>query len=288
MQELGFTMYEARAYLALLQDYPATRYEISKRSGVPRSAIYDVINRLERFGAVNALDTKPEKYIPLPPDKLLQLLESQYKSKINEFKRSIEDIEANLELGHLWNISGYKNLILKAKEMINNAAREIYLSAWNREIMELKEDLKEAVEKGIKVVIFSFTRVPDIGMVFSYALDERALEKVWDHKIILVRDMEELLMGEANKKYSRKAAWTHNRAIVEIAANHIVLDITLYGLRAGVDVSSAVIENHPGELKVLGKLLKEKFTDNPFLNLNFSQLESTLANHKLDNGKSDK
>jgi hypothetical protein len=75
--------------------------------------------------------------------------------------------------------------------------------------------------------------------------------------------------GEANRQYPRKVAWTQNKAIVMIAANHIVLDITLYGLRAGVDISEVVIENHPGELELIGRLLKERFPDNPAINLDF-------------------
>ena len=53
--------------------------------------------------------------------------------------------------------------------------------------------------------------------------------------------------------------------------NHIVLDITLFGLRAKVDVRDAVIETHPGELDLLGKILKEKFPDNPLIELDFSK-----------------
>ena len=71
MIELGFTKYEAKAYVSLLHSNPVTRYELSKNSSVPRSAIYDVIRRLESYGAVSATSTKPEKYVPLPPDKFL-------------------------------------------------------------------------------------------------------------------------------------------------------------------------------------------------------------------------
>ncbi|NOX36026.1 MAG: TrmB family transcriptional regulator [Calditrichaeota bacterium] len=277
MMELGFTSYEARAYVALLQQNPATRYELSKRSGVPRSAIYDIIQRLERQGLVNALATKPEKYVPLPPDRMLELLERRYKERIEELKKSLTELRSEFELEQLWNITGYQNLIIKAKEMINKARSSIYLSAWKREVLKLQAELEEAVDRGVKVVIFSFTEVPQIGQVFSYELNEKELEKVWDHKIILVRDMEELLMGEANQSYPRKVAWTHNKAIVGIAANHIVLDITLYGLRAGVDVSDAVIEAHPGELELLGRLLREKFPDNPWLSLDFSKNNNSSA-----------
>lgn len=274
MADLGFTQYEARAYVCLLQNFPATRYEISKRSGIPRSAIYDVIQRLEQMGAVNAISAKPEKYVPLPPDKFIELLENRYKNKIELFYESVSDLQVDLESENLWNITGYQNLILKAKEMISNAREEVYLSTWNREIQELKQELKEAVDRGVKLVIFSFTRTVKFGLVYSYGLDEKELEKAWDHKIILVRDREELLMGEANKQYPRKAAWTQNKAIVMIAANHIVLDLTLYGLRVGVDVRNVVIENHTGELELIGRLLKERFPNNPAMNLDFSQQET--------------
>lgn len=271
MIDLGFTQYEARAYLCLLQNYPATRYEISKKSGIPRSAIYDVVQRLEQFGAVNANSAKPEKYIPLPPDKFVKLLEDRYRNKIQAFQESVSNMEIDLESENLWNITGYQNLIIKAKEMITHAKKEIYISTWNREIQELKQELKDAADRGIKVVIHSFTKTVKCGLVYSYGLDEKELEKAWDHKIILVRDREELLMGEANKQYPRKVAWTQNKAIVMIAANHIVLDITLYGLRLGVDVSDVVIEAHPGELELIGRLLKERFPDNPAMNLDFSK-----------------
>jgi sugar-specific transcriptional regulator TrmB len=273
MTQLGFTLYEAKAYICLLQNFPATRYELSKKSGVPRSAIYDVIKRLENFGAVNAISSKPEKYVPLSPEKFVELLENRYKNQLSEFYESVSALEVEIETENLWNITGYANMILKAKEMINTAKREIYLSTWDREIQELKEELQAAVDRGVKVVIFSFIKTVDIGLVYSYGLEEEELSKVWDHKIILVRDMEELLMGEANKEFPKKVAWTTNNAIVMIAANHIILDITLYSLRMGVDIGDVVIEKKPGELAFLGRLLSEKFPDNPILNrVNYSNV----------------
>lgn len=277
MTELGFTKYEAKAYVSLLNNFPVTRYELSKESGVPRSAIYDVIRRLESYGAVNALSTQPEKYIPLPPDEFLKMLERRYLEKLEDFREGLSEVDTNIEIGQLWNVTGYSNLISKTKEMIADAQEEIYVSGWKCEIAEIEKELREAAARGVKVVLFSFTKIPEIGMVFSYGLNERELEKIWDHKLILLRDRKELLMGEANKKIHCQAAWTKNKALVGIAANHIVLDITLYGLRAGIDVSEAVIEMHPGEFELLGRLLKEKFPGNPWINLNFSK--QNLKNH---------
>jgi sugar-specific transcriptional regulator TrmB len=279
MVDLGFTGYEAKAYVSLLQNYPVTRYELSKSSGVPRSAIYDVIRRLESYGAVSVMSTNPEKYVPLPPEQFLKMLEHRYSQRLEVFRKSISEIQTNIEPEQLWNLTGYNNLILKAQEMIKSANSEIYLSAWKREIIELEKYLHDAEQRGVKIVVFSFTSIPRIGRVFSYDIDEQKLEKVWEHKIILVRDHEELLMGEANREVQRKAAWTLNKAIVQIAENHIILDITLYGLRAKVDVNEVVIENHPGELDLLAKLLKEKFPESPLIKMDFSKYQ--ISEEKL-------
>ncbi|MEJ2150164.1 MAG: helix-turn-helix domain-containing protein, partial [Chloroflexota bacterium] len=48
---VGFTEYEAKVYVALLQEYPATGYQISKKSGVPRSMVYEALGRLHARGA---------------------------------------------------------------------------------------------------------------------------------------------------------------------------------------------------------------------------------------------
>ncbi|MFQ6618957.1 MAG: TrmB family transcriptional regulator, partial [Fidelibacterota bacterium] len=199
MKELGFTAYESKAYVTLWRLNPATGYELSRDSSVPRSAIYDVMKRLELIGLVSIVSTNPKRYIPLPPEKMFELLESRFQDKIKSLKKIMSNFEPSLEFGHLWNIQGYKNMIDRAKSLINRAQKEIYLSIWRREVLQLKEELEKARERGIKIVIFSFTEIPlKIGRVFSYDLDEKNLETIWDHKIIIVIDREELLMGEAD------------------------------------------------------------------------------------------
>lgn len=259
MKDLGFTAYEAKTYIYLLKNNPATRYELSKYSGVPRSAIYNVIRRLEDEGFVNAIHSEPKRYIPLPQEQLFRLLENRFKKTVEELKKLLNSLESSQEMDHLWNIVGYENLILKAKEIIREAKQSIYLSVWKREAVQLKRELKEAAMRGVKVIIFSFTEIPiNVGRIFSYGLDEHDLEKIWDHKIILCVDKKELIMGEADKFRPKKVAWTRNKALIAIALNHIVLDMTVFGQRYGVNIDDCVVEMKPGELEVLGHLLAEK------------------------------
>ncbi len=52
LNKTGFTEYEAKVYLALLDDNPATGYQISKTSNIPRSMVYETLSRLAVLEAV--------------------------------------------------------------------------------------------------------------------------------------------------------------------------------------------------------------------------------------------
>ena len=67
MKGLGFTDYEARVYLALLAKSPATAYEVSNGSGVPRPNTYSALNALTTRKAIMPVSTNPVRYVPQPP-----------------------------------------------------------------------------------------------------------------------------------------------------------------------------------------------------------------------------
>jgi sugar-specific transcriptional regulator TrmB len=266
IQELGFTSYEALAYVSLLERNPVTRYELSKNSGVPRSAIYSVIHKLEEVGAVSIYSSEPEKYAPLPPEQLFDLLNRQFNTKIEKAKEDLKDFEFQLIPDHLWNIVGYENMILKARELIQKSKKTIYLSVWQREYEALKKDIEKAEKRGVDITIYSFTDLDQKGQAkyYIYGLDENELEKFWAHKIILIMDKAELLMGEADKLHKKKTVWTTNRALIDIAMNHMILDITIYGIRMNKNVNHDVSVMQNGETDYLDRLLHEKYPEIAF------------------------
>lgn len=78
LQRLGFSSYEAKAYLALVQKHPAHGYEISKISRVPTAKIYETLVRLKHKGAIIDSNTDPVKYYPVPPETLLCSLKEMF------------------------------------------------------------------------------------------------------------------------------------------------------------------------------------------------------------------
>ncbi len=82
LKNLGFTEYEAKTYLALLQQSPLTGYAVARISGVPRSKIYEVLGNLVERGDVLVSYGEPVQYAPKPPKELFtsrrRTLEQQF------------------------------------------------------------------------------------------------------------------------------------------------------------------------------------------------------------------
>src|SRR3954464_15344175 len=90
LSELGFSTNEARAYKGLLVESPATGYEIAQRAGIPRSAIYAVLKRLEDEGLAARVEESPARYTPLPPSDLLRVLRRRFEGSLSDLTQSID------------------------------------------------------------------------------------------------------------------------------------------------------------------------------------------------------
>jgi len=82
LHKLGFTDYEARAYVALLRDYPTSRYQLSQNASIPDSKIYEVVRRLRDKGVITGLQGKPPPFVPLPPNELVAQLERKAQESV--------------------------------------------------------------------------------------------------------------------------------------------------------------------------------------------------------------
>ena len=117
LQQLGFSEYEARAYLALLQRNPLNGYELAKVSGLPRANIYAVLQKLEERGAIVRLDTpNGTRYAPIPPTELTQRVATRFQQTLNAVQQALEDLATPVDPEYVWNIRGYTALFEHAHD----------------------------------------------------------------------------------------------------------------------------------------------------------------------------
>ena len=145
---LGFTEYEAKVYLALLHEHPATGYQVGKLAGVPRSMVYEALGRLEARGAVlKSFDEKATLYRPVSPDMLLDRYEQGLRQRVAELRASLAPLYRPRDEGRLWNFSGRREALHYAREMIERAQVELMLVLTDDDVTELRAALTEAQDR---------------------------------------------------------------------------------------------------------------------------------------------
>ena len=254
--KVGFSLNEAKVYVTLLQNKALNGYEIAKLSGVSRSLVYDVIERLLNKGFIIKSEGAINYYVALDYNKTLEKID-------NENHKNLLNAEAKLKLlskkendnEFIFNIRGIDKFIDKAKERILLAKREISLSIWKQDFALLEDDLLKAIKRGVKVYIFSFEDIIlDKAEIFSYKVKD-ASNLFPYRRISLIIDNNDAFIGE-NIGDKSVSIYTKNQAISSLAIDEIVLNIFWFKL---IEKNSLLekCSTSKGFLEVLNILKKE-------------------------------
>src|SRR5918998_540163 len=84
MESLGLTSYETKVYLCLLEIGSMRASDISKKSGVPYSKIYEVLNSLEDKGWLETDSSRPQKFFPKSPLTALEAMRMRIENGIRD------------------------------------------------------------------------------------------------------------------------------------------------------------------------------------------------------------
>ena len=228
--KLGFSEYEAKAYVALLRKSPATGYELSKISGVPRSMIYEVLGKLTARGAAMTLRTSDGiRYAPVPAREFLQKLRREHEGLIASLEEDLTSLSTAAELyEYVWNLKGHDTIIAKAREMLAQARERAYLALLPETCEELRTDLADAVSRGVQVVLYSPQALDFPGVQAVCAPAQSAgLPRAEMLGLILVVDGEEALIAEDLGAPEARASWTSSPLLVFIAEHHLRTDLYL-------------------------------------------------------------
>lgn len=234
---LGFSLNESRAYRALLLESPATGYEVGVRAQIPRSAVYGVLRRLVAVGAARAIAGTPERFAAAPAQEVLTLLRKRFDGQANALEEAIHELDATPPAPDAYSVRGYERVLEEADRLIAGAQERLVVSGWPREIERVAPELKKAAKRRVYVVVFSHAELPKLpGEIFSYGLDEHALEDFWRHRLIVVADDLRTLIAATETTDKDDGVVSETPAIAEVATSQVALDITLLAQRQKRDV----------------------------------------------------
>lgn len=229
LKHLGLNSYEAKVYLALLKNHPATGYEISKSANVPQARAYDTLKALESQKMVVATSGKPVTYTPVQPEEILGRFEKQYQGSIDYLRDTLPNFAVEtIEPVH--NMRGSGPIFDHARQMIDLAKTTIFLEMWSDDQHLLEQPLRDAAARGVQVHVVGYNDVSyDFCHVHPHPLVQNAVEPSWGGRwLIMAVDAYEGMVGSSPLGASDlQAVWTRNPAIVLVIRELIVHDIFL-------------------------------------------------------------
>ena len=169
LEKIGLTSYEIKTFSALLKTGELTASDLSQKSGVPYSKIYEVLGTLEEKSWISSDDSRPTKYFAKSPS---TGLESTKQKMENDFSKNQSIILNELvplyeksgtsEKPDIWVISGALNIAAKILEMVESCRNEVMIA-----LPEAGEDLvKQALpklrslhDKGVDITILASDKI---------------------------------------------------------------------------------------------------------------------------------
>ena len=191
---LGLSDYAIHTYLSLLQHHPINGSQLSRRSGIPRARIYDVLRTLKKRGFVS--EASKGLFVPLPPDELIKHLRRSHEEDLDRLKALIDEIQVPASHDFIWTLTGYQRIMNKAREMIDAARDEIYVRLYPQETKMLLNALKEAEKKGVQVKCIFMQPFPQTFAIQVIHPQHEAIERrLGGRSFDLVMDREEFIGG---------------------------------------------------------------------------------------------
>lgn len=250
LQKLGFSQYECKAYIHLLKNSPVTGYEVSKRSGVPRSMIYEVLGKLLDKGSIYTVPSDPVTYVPLPAKELIGRLRKSFDESFDFLEKNLMTLENDRDTDVIWRVNSDEHVMAEIVNMIDKAQEEVWLSIWNPQASFVREVIEKRTNEGIKVFSMLFSE-PDTKLGVTYHHDfmapEIAEKRMGGRLTIVARDTEEVLIANFAPNTAAWAVKTKDPALVLVAIEYIRHDIAYGELtkQIGADKVKSYWRNDP-------------------------------------------
>jgi len=151
LQQIGLNKYEAEAYYTLLSQEPLTGYELGKRSQVPLSRSYEILERLTQKGLALVQPGDPPRYTAEKPARFLEQVRGTMLATLDELESSLATLPHSDTSNEFWVLRGRQHILARVKALIAEAQKMIYLNLPAHDEPEVADLLSRARARGCSV-----------------------------------------------------------------------------------------------------------------------------------------
>lgn len=197
------------------------------------------------------IEAEPTLYCAVERKDLIEKLSIDHSHKVSHLDRLLSNISTiNEDEYYVFNLRGGEHqLIDQLNTHIKNARDSIYLSIWDIEAQKIQEELEKAHNRGVKIFIFSFCKLPfSFGTQCLYEIEGLKISDLADfsrRRVVAVFDKSSMIVGTGNSAVDDISVLTGNPVLLDMAIDQIILDLLLLqnfkifgGYKPGASVES--------------------------------------------------
>jgi sugar-specific transcriptional regulator TrmB len=160
--ELGFSQYEARAYVGLLGAPPLTGYALSNATGIPQPKVYETLRRLAARGAVIQIAEGPARFAAVAPEQLLDHLDTDFKRRLSDARDDLARLvpDGGEQVRPVRAVRSRPGILARAATLLGEARRHVYLSGRTEDLAALAGAVAEAEARGVRFDVLHFGDAP--------------------------------------------------------------------------------------------------------------------------------
>lgn len=257
LQEIGFSEYEAKVYLALLANPGITGYEVGRHSGVPRAKVYEVLESLVRRG-VALVETSDGKqlYQPLEHELLLSRHREGVLSLLGELGPQLGRISVLGREPRVLILRDLAGVMDRCRHMVAAARAQLVVSGWPDDLADLSPALLAAEERGVTCHVLSYGPL-DAALsrlvIHAVAPMQHIQVAAFGRWMIISADLEQCLMVQIAGDDRVLGLWTDFPGFVFLVSQAVQHDLYLMVI-AGALGEHALGMLPPAAQRLLGDL----------------------------------
>ncbi len=237
MKTLGFTEYECKAYLTLLEKFPVNGYALSKASGIPRSRIYEVLkNLIAKQMVFEQDDGKKKAYTPVEPEIFIKKLKSRYEKIFDDLTQYAGTLYREPKQDDkLVVIQGRENIISFLKVLIKGAEKRVAVSIWDEELNALTHELDDALERGVRLRGIYFGTAKVYEDLVPHRRIKRYMAEKKERYLSVIIDHSHVVSGIVSRGDASKVTWSRDEGFIEVSEDYIAHDLVVNLYSASLD-----------------------------------------------------
>ena len=223
LEKLGLTEYEAKTLSALFSLREAEAPEISRLAQVPKTRVYDVLDRLTKKNLIIEIHGRPKRYMSIEPEKVFSSLIEGKKRELAELEKQAASLKESITVS---SGDGRHEKVMKVKDKsdymkilgqeIDGAKQSVHgMTHIGKEHSILRDSVRNAAGRNVEIKLIS--KINEGGdKVAKEFTQAGALMRGFDHGInAFIKDSKKVVLAlsdfQQEKPEYHFTIWPDNR-----------------------------------------------------------------------------